>query len=234
MRVAISLYPLFGVAVERVALRAEQLCDAEREVDGLACVEARIARRRVAEGQMLLEDVLYTSTALGDVITREFDMNSAWPGSLLLMHGEEPSNLSEHVIEVPGLAAIFGGEGVPVHWVALPDHHVAGIGDRPQYRRKASRYVCNPKSSDQRQPPGDALRVEPFAELQCLVRGCGRSEFYADWILHAREKFDMRAIDLARAFADPEHVRRAVVPISSQRVATGERLFVLEEQCFVT
>ena len=43
----------------------------------------------------------------------------------------------------------------------------------------------------------------------------------------------MRAVQLASAFADPEHVRRAVVPAAAERVLTGEGLFVAEQQRLV-
>ena len=43
----------------------------------------------------------------------------------------------------------------------------------------------------------------------------------------------MRAVEAACALADPEHVRRAVVPTIGQRVGAGERFFVAEDQRFV-
>ena len=43
----------------------------------------------------------------------------------------------------------------------------------------------------------------------------------------------MRAVELAGALADPEQVRRAVVPVAGEAVLAGERLLVVEEQRLV-
>ncbi len=43
----------------------------------------------------------------------------------------------------------------------------------------------------------------------------------------------MRAVEFAGAFADPQHVRRAVEPSAGQRVLAGQRLLVAEDQCLV-
>ena len=43
----------------------------------------------------------------------------------------------------------------------------------------------------------------------------------------------MRAVRVARAIPDPEHVRGAVVPLTGERVLARERLFVLEEEPLV-
>ena len=44
----------------------------------------------------------------------------------------------------------------------------------------------------------------------------------------------MGAVQLTSALADPQHVRRAVVPAATERVLAGERLFVAEQQRLVT
>ena len=43
----------------------------------------------------------------------------------------------------------------------------------------------------------------------------------------------MRAVQLAGPVPDPEHVRRAVVPVAGQRVASSEGLLVREDERFV-
>ena len=47
------------------------------------------------------------------------------------------------------------------------------------------------------------------------------------------EELDVGAVRLSRALADPEHVRRAVVPVARQRVAARQRFLVLEQQPLV-
>ena len=44
----------------------------------------------------------------------------------------------------------------------------------------------------------------------------------------------MCAVELPGALADPQHVGRAVVPAASERVLTGQRFLVAEEQRLVT
>ena len=43
----------------------------------------------------------------------------------------------------------------------------------------------------------------------------------------------MGAVELAGALADPEHVRRAVVPVAGEGVLPGERLLVAEDERLV-
>src|SRR5690242_6897224 len=43
----------------------------------------------------------------------------------------------------------------------------------------------------------------------------------------------MRAVRLARALADPDHVRRAVVPLAGGRIDPGQRLLVRQQQRLV-
>ena len=42
-----------------------------------------------------------------------------------------------------------------------------------------------------------------------------------------------RAVEIPGALADPDHVRRAVVPVARQRVAPGQGLLVAQEQRLV-
>ena len=52
-------------------------------------------------------------------------------------------------------------------------------------------------------------------------------------VVHAGEEGGVRAVGLPRALADPEHVRRAVVPVAGQRVAAREALLVVEHEALV-
>ena len=56
------------------------------------------------------------------------------PGQVPLgaVGGEEPGDLGEDVVEVAGLAAAGGGEGVAVHRVARPHDRVAGVARPPR------------------------------------------------------------------------------------------------------
>ena len=52
-------------------------------------------------------------------------------------------------------------------------------------------------------------------------------------VADAAQELDVRAVELPGALADPQHVRRAVVPPAAQRVLAGERLLVAEQQGLV-
>ena len=66
-----------------------------------------------------------------------------------------------------------------------------------------------------------------------LVGGRRRADLDAERVVDAGEELGVRAVGLARPLADPEHVRRAVVPVAGQRVAAGEALLVVEQQALV-
>ncbi|CAB4951428.1 unannotated protein [freshwater metagenome] len=40
----------------------------------------------------------------------------------------------------------------------------------------------------------------------------------------------MGAVELAGSFTDPEHVGRTVVPVAGERILSGERLLVSEDE----
>src|SRR3546814_16257089 len=55
---------------------------------------------------------------------------------------------------------------------------------------------------------------------------------HADRVLDATAIFDMGAVELAGTVADPDHVRRGVVPalVVGDRVLAGQRLLLAEQQ----
>jgi hypothetical protein len=97
---------LFAAAGAEVA--AVQVGDAESQVEGLAAVEAGIARGLVAVAQVALGDGLAAADALGHVVAGEFDVNAAGIGAECAVHLEESGYLVQHVVEIPGLAAAGG------------------------------------------------------------------------------------------------------------------------------
>ena len=64
--------------------------------------------------------------------------------------------------------------------------------------------------------PGHAVGVERLAQREHLVSGGRRSDLAPDRVAHSAEELDVRAVELASAIADPEHVRRAVVPLAGE------------------
>jgi hypothetical protein len=60
-----------------------------------------------------------------------------------------------------------------------------------------------------------------------------RADLHADRILHAAQEFDMRAVGLARAVADPQEMRRAAVPVAGGGIDAGQRLLIRQQQRLV-
>ena len=81
--------------------------------------------------------------------------------------------------------------------------------------------------------PGSLWRVEPVDEGEQAIRLEAGTGLEPDGVADTAQEVDVGAVRLARAIADPEHVRAAVVPAASGGIDTGQRLLVLEEQSLV-
>src|SRR5437763_551043 len=101
---------------------------------------------------------------------------------------------------------------------------------QPRQRRA---HVLRAEPRDQGQPARDPLRIQPLTEAQDVVAGRVGAELDAERVVHACEELDVGALRVARPLPDPEHVRRAVVPVARRRVAPRERLLVVEQQALV-
>ena len=86
---------------------------------------------------------------------------------------------------------------------------------------------------DERELARQAIGVERLAQAEHLVGGRARAELDADRIADAAQELDVGMVELAGALTDPQHVRRAVVPLAAERIDARERLFVAEQQRFV-
>ena len=71
--------------------------------------------------------------------------------------------------------------------------------------------------------PGTRSGFSRSHELDDLLGRRRRPELHAERVVDAGEELDVRAVELPRALADPEQVRRAVVPVAGQRVAARQR-----------
>ena len=120
-----------------------------------------------------------------------------------------------------------------MHRIRRPDDGVPGVPNGADDRRQRVDEALRPHPHDQRQPPGPPRRIEPLAELDDLVGGRRRPELDPERVVDAGEELDVRASQLVRSLADPEHVRRAVVPVAGQRVLPRQRLLVVEHEALV-
>ena len=149
------------------------------------------------------------------------------------MDVEEGAQLGEDVVEAPRLAAALAGERVAVHRVAGPHDRVALGLDRPHHRREELGDPLRSQTGDECQTAGEAIGVQPLAQRHDLVGTAVRSDLDADGIVDARHEFEMRAVELPGAVADPDHVGRAVVPVAGEGVDAGQALLVGQDQRLV-
>src|SRR5207253_388378 len=86
-------------------LTPHELGQAEREVERLPRVQARIAERLVAVVEVLLGQLLRAAEALGHVLARVLEVHAARPDPLDAAGGEEPLELGHDRVEVARLVA---------------------------------------------------------------------------------------------------------------------------------
>ncbi len=87
-------------------------------------IEAGIADRMIAIVEILIGDGARAADAFGDVLAGHFQVDSAGMGALRRVDGEERLHLRQDPVERAGLVARGRGDGVAMHRIARPDHHV--------------------------------------------------------------------------------------------------------------
>ena len=75
--------------------------------------------------------------------------------------------------------------------------------------------------------------IEDGDQAQQIVGVQARAAFQADGILDAAAEFDMGAVQLAGAVADPQHVGGGVVPVAGGGIDARHRLLVGQQQRLV-
>src|SRR3954454_10217258 len=184
----IRTVPMTVIFRSMAGLPSHQLGDPEREVERLTCVQARVTERFVARVELLFEHGLGAAEALGHVLAGDLEVDASGPGADLAMGGEEPLDLTQHVVEPARLVTGAGDEAVRVHRIADPDDWNLGLANGAQERRQELLHAACAEARDERQPPGHALGVEPFGERDELVRRHRRADLGANRIVEAREE----------------------------------------------
>ena len=72
------------------------------------------------------------------------------------------------------------------------------------------------ESADQHQSPRNIVGIEAVDEAQKIVGRKARPAFDAYRVADTARKLDMRAVDLSRAIADPQHVSRRRPPLLAE------------------
>ena len=216
-----------------VALFLQLLADQEGEFERLARIQPRVAVGVVAVLEAGFGHRARAAGAFGHVLPGHLEMHAARPGAVLAVDGEELLHLREDGAEGARLEAARGLDRIAVHRVAGP-HHLGALGlHRLDQARQVRRDIARAHPADERQParlvPGIEL-PEQALEMVCRQR---RAAFQPERVADAAQELDMRLVRVARAVADPEHVRRAVVPLARQAVDAGQRLFPGQQQRLV-
>ena len=125
-----------GVAGGRPTSVAEQLGDAEGEVERLAAVEAGVAHRLVAVVELGVEDLLGAAEALGDVVAGQLDVDAAGPGALGRWARKKPAISARtsskwRVLRPLGAVKVLPCIGSHAHTTGWPASR-----DGPQQRRQ--------------------------------------------------------------------------------------------------
>src|SRR5579872_7498253 len=183
----------------------------KRKFQRLAGIEARIAGRLVAIVQVDLLDRLGAAEALGHILARQFEMYAAGMGSFGAMHGEKRAHFLEDAIERTRLESRLQLDGVAVHRIAGPNHALSFALHGADERGQLVGDLVRAEARDQRETAGLVLRIEYRDQLEQFVFGKTWSALQPDRIFDAAHEFDMRAVELSRAIADPEHVGGSVV-----------------------
>ena len=120
-----------------------------------------------------------------------------------------------------------------MHGVAGPDD----IGPFGLHRLDQTRQVvanlASPKARDQGQAARFVLRVQLGHQQFQVIRRGGRAAFQPDRVQHAAREFDMRAVGLAGAVADPDHVTGPGHVLTGDRIHPCQGLFILQQQRLV-
>ncbi len=93
-------------------------------------------------------------------------------------------------------------------------------------------HLVGTHTGNQRQPPRDIVRVQRLDQPHKLIRLEARSAFQTDRIADAPHIFDMRAVRLARAVANPDHMRRCGIPILfiGDGIAPGHGFLIIQKE----
>lgn len=135
------------------------------------------------------------------------------------MDAQRLLQLAVDVVEASRLDARGGGEGVAVHGVALPDDAAAVLGvlDGADVLREEVADLGGAVARDEGDLAGLARGVEGAEEGEEVRRRGAGADLDANGVGDAAEELDVGMVDLARAVADPDEVRRGVVVLLGLR-----------------
>lgn len=114
----------------RPSRAAQTRGDKEGHLKRLRGVEARIAMRLIAGGEIRFRDIRSAAGAFRHIAARHLKVNAARPDAFGFAKGEEAFDLGKDAREAARFMAGAGGLGVAVHGVGTPNDVAARRLDR--------------------------------------------------------------------------------------------------------
>ena len=198
------------------------------EFEYLVGVEPWIATGQVARRQVGIRYFIGAAGAFGYVLAGHLQMDPTGVAALRLVHREKLLQLAQNSVELPGFEAGTRFDRVAVHRIARPDHLESLPLHRANQLRQRLRQHIGTHARNQRESSGLVIGIERFDQFQQFVGFNRRPDFDADRVLDVLEELDMRVILLARAFADPDEMRRTVVALTGKRIDPRQVLLVIQ------
>jgi hypothetical protein len=218
-------WPSPGLRAGRLAVAISAARQEEGEFQRLVGVEARVAMRVVAVGRS--SSVIARAPPVHSVTS--WPVISKWtpPGWVPSARwtSKKLAHLAQDAVEGPGLVAVEL-DRVAVHRIAGPDHLAPFALHRADQRGRLLADLVGAEAGDQRQAARLVLGVQ-----RCRSAAAGRpvqrrAAFEADRVLDAAAEFDMGAVGLAGAVADPDHVAEQSYQSPVSRIDARQRLLV--------
>ena len=160
-------------------------------------------------------------------------MHAAQVRAHFAVDAERQVDFLEDVLEAPGLQTPGAGLGVAVHGITHPQHALAGLAHRLDQPRQGLLDVLGAEAMNEGQSAGLVLRIQGRHQALRPRVIHAAAHLHGHRVGDAAEVFDMRAIQLRRAHADPRIVGREVVPALLARNEARLRLLVQQMQALM-
>mmetsp|Transcript_20286 Transcript_20286/g.29335 ORF Transcript_20286/g.29335 Transcript_20286/m.29335 type:complete len:326 (-) Transcript_20286:429-1406(-) len=151
----------------------------------------------------------------------------------LCMDVEECPKLVTDLLKLACLVPVGGLDGVAVHGVADPEHVAALALHRADQGGQVFAQLLGTHAHNDGHFPGDVVGVQHVQQVQQLRLSALVGDFHAQRITNALEELQVGTAELSGPLAHPQHVSRAVVPVTSGGVLAGEGLLVRQKQALV-
>src|SRR5665213_2825435 len=217
-----------AVTVVVAALRNQQ-----RQLQGLLLVQPRIDRGAISPLQVSIRQAPRTTGALGHILAGQLDMHAAQVRPHFPVNAERKVDFLEDVLEATGLQAPGAGLGVAVHGITPPQHALTGLANSLDQAWQRLLDILGAKAMYEGQTTRLVLRIQSRHQALRPRIIHAATDLDGHRVRNAAEVFDVRAITLCRAHADPRIVRRQVVPALLARNETRLRLLVQQMQALM-